>query len=89
MGLWWSGTCGKLFVRPGFLMSQDCIADLSGTLLMMWKMELFSASRWLTVGSACRHYVLAHATGYTCFFSFAKARGKISDYDFRPVEMMG
>eukprot|EP00971_Amphidinium_carterae_P148613 2946447-Amphidinium_carterae.1 len=57
----WDGIAGKLRVCRDFLQQQDCMTEFTGALLDLWRLPS-SASRWMSIGCTCRHYMSLEAT---------------------------
>ena len=77
----WDPSRQKLRVLGSFLAGKNSLEELSGILSCIWRFHSFTASRWCTVGKACRAYSLRLVTGFMDLFEFAKKAEKITHYD--------
>eukprot|EP00971_Amphidinium_carterae_P074717 1476712-Amphidinium_carterae.1 len=80
MRLLWDPVGGRLIVRHGFLAREGALQDLMNVLGELWDYPTFTTSRWLSVGTSCRHFILCVATGFMALFGFMRKRG-MSEYD--------
>ena len=78
MRLHWTGV--KLQVQTSFLQSQDWLSTLSATLMSLWSFQSFSASRWLTVGRACKGLLRGLLSGFLSMIAHLKKEKKASSF---------
>eukprot|EP00971_Amphidinium_carterae_P352212 6492484-Amphidinium_carterae.1 len=81
MKLVWEPTESKLCVRLPFLTTKGSMQGVMDVLMEMWQFPSFTTSRWLSVGSSCRHFLLGACTGYMSFFHHMRNRGALSDFE--------
>eukprot|EP00971_Amphidinium_carterae_P214694 4260433-Amphidinium_carterae.1 len=62
MGLLWDPVGGRLLVRHAFLAREGALQRLMNCLGELWEYPTFTTSRWLSVGTSCRQFVLGVAT---------------------------
>ena len=81
MRLSWSPEDQRLYVLDGFLASDGCVSKLSVILLSIWKVQAFTLSRWLTVGTSCRQLALAAVTGFLDFIAHLRTCEYVSQFE--------
>ena len=79
--LTWSPSEQRLYVLDTFLGSEGCISKLSVLLLSMWKVQAFTLSRWLTVGTSCRQLALAAVSGFLDFMGHLRTCEYVTQYE--------
>eukprot|EP00971_Amphidinium_carterae_P327956 6459574-Amphidinium_carterae.4 len=89
MRLFWDERTSKLHVRDSFLSAPHALETLSQTLHTIWHFPAFCASRWLTVGTSCRVYLVGLSTGYRHLFGKLRKSGEVGDYEGTPGEHLG
>ena len=85
--LHWTGS--KLQVQESFLEAPDWLSTLSASLMSIWSFQSFSATRWLSVGRACRGLLRALVSGFISFVAFLKRQKGISSYYTAGTEKVG
>eukprot|EP00971_Amphidinium_carterae_P092812 1837899-Amphidinium_carterae.1 len=80
MRLLWDPVGGRLLVRHAFLTREGALQTLMNVLGEFWDYPTFTTSRWLSVGTSCRQFMLGVATGFMASFGFMRKRG-MSEYD--------
>ena len=81
MRLTWHQDGSRLLVLNSFLVSDGSIGRLSVLLLSVWKMQVFTFSRCLTVGTSCRQLALASVTGFLDFMAHLRHREYVTQYE--------
>eukprot|EP00971_Amphidinium_carterae_P346177 6487493-Amphidinium_carterae.1 len=81
MKLVWEPTESKLCVRQPFLTTKGSLQGVIDVLMEMWQFPVFTTSRWLSVGSSSRHFLLGVCTGYMSFFHHMRNRGVLSEFE--------
>eukprot|EP00971_Amphidinium_carterae_P337569 6474441-Amphidinium_carterae.1 len=71
------------------MLKKDWIAEFTGALLDLWRLPSYSASRWMSIGSTCRHYISLEATGYLSFHTWLRDRKILSEYEGGGADKMG
>ena len=70
----------QLHVVEEAVSQDDFITNLTGLLLGLWKMDAFSESRWLSLGTSCRAVVRSLLSGFRSCMAFALKANNITDY---------
>eukprot|EP00971_Amphidinium_carterae_P340691 6479140-Amphidinium_carterae.2 len=87
--LLWCTRREKLLVSATFLEKSDSINIVSALLLGLYKFNRFCGSRWLTIGVACRNYMISSSLGFGSLFQHLKANHYISEYDSAGASKLG
>eukprot|EP00971_Amphidinium_carterae_P321489 6390429-Amphidinium_carterae.6 len=87
MGLIWQED--RLCIASDELESAECLETISELLMSVWRVKSFSASRWLSSGSACRSMVVGLLTGLHSCVHALRAQHVVSDYYASNVEKLG
>ena len=61
-------------------LEDNLLEKLTASLLGLWEIKQFSASRWATVGTSCRGLLAAMLSGFESLVSFVRADPKASDF---------
>eukprot|EP00971_Amphidinium_carterae_P048161 948562-Amphidinium_carterae.1 len=69
--------------------SQHAIEKLSGALQSIWRFPAFCSSRWLTLGSAARIYMLGVLTGFPSLYKTMRVAGSVTDYNGAFADTLG
>ena len=80
-GLFWDLATRQLCCKPSFLATDDCLTVLSIRLMQCWHFDSFTASRWCTLGTACRQIALAASVGFASLFRHMCQSGALSSFE--------
>eukprot|EP00971_Amphidinium_carterae_P157242 3117274-Amphidinium_carterae.2 len=70
----------RLMVLREVIASDSFVSDITRALLVCWKIDAYTESRWLTFGKAGRSYTRAHLLGYGSIMEHAKEKRTVSMY---------
>eukprot|EP00971_Amphidinium_carterae_P312942 6218875-Amphidinium_carterae.1 len=70
----------RLMVLREVIASDSFVSDITRALLVCWKMDAYTESRWLTLGKAGRSYTRAHLLGFGSIMEHAKEKRTVSMY---------
>eukprot|EP00971_Amphidinium_carterae_P327787 6459329-Amphidinium_carterae.1 len=79
----------QLQVNAMAMEGENWLEELSGHLLDIWRLPAFSASRWVSIGTTCRHYMICRLTGYDMLYSYLLQTSAISEWDGGGVRKLG
>ena len=86
----WDPALEKLCVSEVYMdAAADWSADLSTMMLLACSFVAFTTSRWLTLGSSCRQWLLAALVGFPHLFEYMKFSGTLSAWNAAGGEKMG
>ena len=71
---------GRILVSAMLVDKSDVIGTVSQALQALWHFKKFTASRWCTVGTACRSLIIALLTGFGSLVQYARKQPQWSDY---------
>ena len=77
----WDHSKQRLLCDETYLQHPQCLELLSAHLLSCWRCHTFTASRWCTVGIACREVSLAMCKGFLHMFDFMVSSKVLSAYE--------
>ena len=83
------GTQTLCVARDVAMCSEDWLQAVSCMLLSVFQFQVFSESRWLTVGSSCRAVLGAWMLGYFSFLQYMRKQKSCSEYQAHGVDLLG
>ena len=88
--LHWDPKAAKLCISDVYMAdAQDWSADISTVILSACSFVRFTASRWLTLGSSCRQWLLASILGFQHLFQHLKTTGALTPWASSGGDKMG
>eukprot|EP00971_Amphidinium_carterae_P343169 6482777-Amphidinium_carterae.1 len=81
MHLFFDVETGTMQISEKCLRSSDGFDMLTGVLCQLWRFPSFTASRWATIGVACRTYLTAQCTGFQSMFRYLRSNGLFTDWE--------
>ena len=72
---------GRLEVLESALLDENWLANVSSSLLQLWRFPPFTASRWCTLGESARCYAIGALTGFESLCEWLVRNGKVGEFD--------